>query len=85
MCVSKGDIMWGGGCGPRGEQASSRCRGLMGDVIFTSNYTGGLIYPGASSWGTGIQGPSMGQTQCLSPAIGVVHPVWIGMLSLETS
>lgn len=67
--------MCGGGCGLRGESASSGCRGLTGDVVFTSNYIGGLIHPGASSWGTGIQGPSMRQTQCLSPAIGGVHPV----------
>lgn len=84
VCVSKGDTMYGGVCGPRGEPASSWCRG-GNDVVFASNYIGGLKHPGASSWETGIQGPSMRQTECLSPATGVVHPVWEGTLSLETS
>lgn len=35
--------------------------GGMSDVVFASSYIGGLTHPGASSWGTGIQGPSMGQ------------------------
>lgn len=74
VCVSKGDTMCGGGCGSREEPASSGWWGLS-DVVFGSHYIGGLTHPGASSWGTGIQEPSLRQTECLSPATGEIHPV----------
>lgn len=42
VCVSKGDTMCGGGCGLRGEPASSGCRGLMTDRVFASSYIRGF-------------------------------------------